>query len=421
MKAARKRRGMTQAQLAQLSTVSVRTLRDLELDLTRQPRQDTVRLLLDNLRLTNQQRAEIESAAGGFPGLNLCDASVPPPAAVKRIIGRDRDVSALTALLKSGAQRLVQVRGVAGVGKTRLLQEVATTIHATLDMPIVWTGQESPTDPPQGLARLLAAVLRGEQGSDEAVARIGVNRVLLIVTAHEVPVQTEHLLGLLERCPELRIVHETRDTAPRPDAADYLVLPLQGLDRPVGDASAVDAGRHPALHLLLSRCPAPYGESPGEVRALVRLCRQLDGIPRALESAAAWLSLYPPSELLDLVERDPFTVAVPVGGAAGGLWQAFVKLAASLPAADAVPLGALAGIAEPWTVEEALSVLASAGQLDGHARIYRLWASGLLRPVDGDHGRAVVEPDRRRFTVLNLVRHALAWPGTWEPAAARHR
>ncbi|MER6207767.1 helix-turn-helix domain-containing protein [Streptomyces sp. NPDC001642] len=85
LKAARRRIGVTQSRLADLSTVSVRTIRDLELDLTHNPRQETLRPLLDGLRLTGVQRAKVEEAAVGqaLPGYRPTPSLRRPPSSTR--------------------------------------------------------------------------------------------------------------------------------------------------------------------------------------------------------------------------------------------------------------------------------------------------------------------------------------------------
>jgi transcriptional regulator with XRE-family HTH domain len=127
LKSHRIRRGTTQRQLADLSTVSIRAIRDLELGRSRRPRRDTVRLIADGLGLGSRERARLEAAADDLR-LIYGASFAPPPAPLDGLVGRDAEVEVLKKLLRSGGHRLVLVSGVGGVGKTRLTLAVADAL-----------------------------------------------------------------------------------------------------------------------------------------------------------------------------------------------------------------------------------------------------------------------------------------------------
>ncbi len=219
LKAARRRIGVTQSQLADLSTVSVRTIRDLELGLTHNPRRETLRLLLDGLRLTGVQRAKVEEAAVGqaSPGLPA-DSLAPPPAVLDPTIGRERDIEALTCLIKLGGHRLIRVVGMAGVGKSRLIQEVAGVVDASGQMPVVWAEPEGgPTGrPTDSLHAHIAALLHGDHDHeldlDQLAAAFGADDILLVVHGVTMsPAAEAALRRLLARCRGLHVLCEARE------------------------------------------------------------------------------------------------------------------------------------------------------------------------------------------------------------------
>ena len=137
LKNARRRTGMTQRQLSDLSAVSVRTIRDLELERTKNPRVQTLRLLADALQLSKVRRAELEVAARSATGESLIDRLPLSPVPLGPIVGRVREVEALAALAGSSGHRLVKVVGVPGVGKTRLIHEVAANLHRSGRLPAI--------------------------------------------------------------------------------------------------------------------------------------------------------------------------------------------------------------------------------------------------------------------------------------------
>ncbi|MFJ3417161.1 helix-turn-helix domain-containing protein [Streptomyces sp. NPDC086082] len=503
LKAARRRIGVTQSQLADLSTVSVRTIRDLELDLTHDPRRETLRLLLDGLRLTGVQRAKVEEAAVGraSPGLPA-DSLAPPPAVLAPTIGRERDIEALTRLIELGGHRLIRVVGMAGVGKSRLIQEVAGAVDASGRLPVVWAEPEDgPTGrPTDSLHAHIATLLRGardmtrtcgvrpesdpesdanpdreshaesdreshaesdanpdpeshpeshpnpdpeshaepdpeshpesdpnpdpeshpesdpnpdreaaldpEAALDQLASAFGADDILLVVHGVTMsPAAETALRRLLARCRGLHVLCEAREGSTGDAGTDYPVFPLSVTDRPVGPTGR-ESVISPALQLMLSRCGSLEREAPADSRtmaALAGVCKRLDGIPRAIEAAVAWLLLHNPDQLLSVAQRDPFKLATPPGHDTAALRAALEASVASLHPRDAGVLHRLAADALPFTMAQAVSAPDQAGASELSA-IHLLCTRGLVRPAGCD------ADGTPRFTVLNLVRHLLAEP-----------
>lgn len=117
VRAHRWRAGMTQRTLADLSTVSIRTIRDLERGRVGQPRQETVRLIADALRLGPKTRAELETAANrGWTEWSL-NTMAAPAAAVDPLVGREVAIADLERELLLGV--LVRLVGPPGVDGSR--------------------------------------------------------------------------------------------------------------------------------------------------------------------------------------------------------------------------------------------------------------------------------------------------------------
>ncbi|MBY8882906.1 helix-turn-helix domain-containing protein [Actinacidiphila acidipaludis] len=135
----RLRVGLTQRELADLSTVSMRAIRNLEQGRAQRPRPDTVRLIADALRLGERSRGVLQAAArqrqpetAEWPAELLA-----PPTALHPALGREAETEVLAQELSSGVERLVTVVGLSGIGKTRLAQAVAERLH-TEGMPVLW-------------------------------------------------------------------------------------------------------------------------------------------------------------------------------------------------------------------------------------------------------------------------------------------
>ncbi|SBT52899.1 BTAD domain-containing putative transcriptional regulator [Micromonospora auratinigra] len=226
------------------------------------------------------------------------------PAALTSFVGREEAVAQVAALL--GRHRLVTLTGPGGAGKTRLAVESGRTVTGRFPDG-VWLVELAPvTDPTEVPQAVLAALGRGEQALLARIGRGGpepaepVDRLVEALagrTALLLLDNCEHLLdaaaGLAERLltagPGLRVLATSREPlgvtgeALRP--VDSLALPPAGADP--GTASA-----YPAVRLFADRAGAvraDFAVDAATVGPVVRICRALDGMPLAIELAAARL------------------------------------------------------------------------------------------------------------------------------------
>ncbi|WP_328912416.1 MULTISPECIES: helix-turn-helix transcriptional regulator [unclassified Streptomyces] len=399
---ARHRLGMTQRQLAELSTVSLRAIRDLELERTRAPRIQTVRLLADALRLSKARRAELEASAGPLAGELLIEKLTAPSAPLGPIIGRAQESAALAALAESSGHRLVKVSGIPGVGKTRLIHEVASGLHRSGRMPAICLDSAPGAGRPRTLLERIAGALGCGATQDDLAAAVAAGDLLLTVDARDLDEDDElELRLLLHRCPGLRVLYETLDATQGTGDPVLLISPLAVPDLLPGRA---DAG--PAVEFLRSRCPridAQDTDDAAAAAALDGICRLLDGIPAALATVASWLEVHEPTDLLAIIAGSPAVLTSMLGTIPaqpdGSLIDWLRHIVAALPEAEAAALRHLAH-AEPWTAREALRLLA--GTPDGTFQtLHALQARGLARKVEaaGDGSG--------QFVILNVVRHVL--------------
>ena len=293
-------KGMSQEELAESAAVSVRAISDLERGITRRAHRQTVQALADGLRLAGPERASFEESAATRPKARARGTPrVGLPAPTSSIIGREPDVAALGRLLRGPGTRLVTVTGPGGVGKTRLAAEVAWQVAATFDrVDGVDLGPlASADDVPAALAAALGAPIAPVDPAQAVALLIGDRPWLLVLDSFEhvadAALGTARLLG---RCPRLRLLVTSR--SPLRLRGEHL-WPLAPL--PVPAADAPDVSDYPAVALLVERTRAVrpgFRLAAHNAPVLARLCRRLDGLPLAIELAAAQLRTLDPADLL---------------------------------------------------------------------------------------------------------------------------
>jgi len=223
------------------------------------------------------------------------------PAQVSSFIGREGELAAVRALV--GGSRLVTLTGAGGAGKTRLGLEVAAgLLDGTGDG--VWFADLAPLRDPDLVAVTVADVLgvRLEPGRpvlDTVVEAVGGRSLLVLLD------NCEHVIGacakladaLLRGCPNLALLATSREPLGIDGERVYRV-PSLGVPADGDDAAAIRASE--AVRLLEDRAAAQgvplAGDGPA-VEVAGRICRRLDGIPLAIELAAARLRVMPVAEL----------------------------------------------------------------------------------------------------------------------------
>ncbi|MFG3357243.1 helix-turn-helix domain-containing protein [Streptomyces griseofuscus] len=432
LRGAREKAGLTQEQLAGLSTVSIRAIRDLERGRVVRPRKDTVRLLADAMRLGDTGRAALELAADSASvGKALHDVYSPelacPPMPVHTLFGRESELRALSDLLGSERERLVTVVGLPGVGKSRLAQEAALQVHRRGDIPVLWlpmdaggrTTDKAAHRPQTALANWVRPLVSEGGHYDELASFIADRPTLLVLDGHEMtPATSPALIYLLHSCRRLRILLTSR----RPHhVSGGRLLPLAPLPTtlapgppPIPGPAAMSplpgdslSARRPAVELMLSYVSHLRPDlllTDSVIGIVAEICEALDGIPQALEAATSWLLLYSLEQLREMARESPLALvdgAPPLTlGAAAPLGELLASVRAGLPDRQAALLAAMAPSASSWTVDDAAEVLgvpsARAAQ-DVHA----LLLHGLIRQFPAAPGGA----DRPgEFSVLHLVR-----------------
>jgi len=229
-----------------------------------------------------------------FPPLNSLDARANNlPIQTTSLFGRERDVEEVKLI--AGQSRLLTLSGSGGVGKTRLaLQAGADLLDRYPDG--VWFADLAPISDPQLVASVIAGVVsmpqRGDQRLDEAIPQwLKRKHLLLILDNCEHVLETTASLAeaILAAAPLVRILATSRQAL---DVSGEVVLRLPSLAVPDAsvDIRASDAERYGAIELFVDRARAAdarFALTDDTAPVIADICRRLDGIPFAIELAAA--------------------------------------------------------------------------------------------------------------------------------------
>src|SRR5215211_2800825 len=215
------------------------------------------------------------------------------PASLTSFVGREREVVEIKRLL--AMTRLLTLTGAGGCGKTRLALEVAADLVGAYPDG-VWLVDLAPLSEPGLVAREVAGALEvperpGEPLTDTLVDALRTRRALLVLD------NCEHLVGavarlvedLLRSCPDLRFLATSREALGVPREVNRPVPPLS-LPDPGRPTTVEELEGYGSARLFVERAlyrPSAFALTPENAGAVAEVCRQLEGMPLAIELAAA--------------------------------------------------------------------------------------------------------------------------------------
>ena len=311
---------LTQEELAEAASLSPRSVSDLERGINRTARKDTALLLADALSLAGPQRELFVAAARGRgPAAEVlaarqgAAAGAPAaqdnlPAQLSRFIGRDRELAEVRALVESS--RLVTLIGAGGCGKTRLSLQLAAGL---LDGPAdgIWLVELAAVTDEDAVAPAISQTLRlaaqpGRPVLEALPDALAPQDVLIVLD------NCEHLIGgcaktaeaIVRRCPRVHLLATSREPLGVSGETIYRV-PSLSLPAP-DDSGCSAAGSFDAVALFADRAAAQgvhLSLDEETAAVVVSVCRRLDGMPLAIELAAARLRSLSLSELRDRLDQ----------------------------------------------------------------------------------------------------------------------
>src|SRR6185312_16405309 len=230
-------------------------------------------------------------------GTSLPKHHLPTPPAL--LIGREQEVMALRALLQRPEVRLVTLTGTGGVGKTRLALKVGAEVQSSFADGVFFVSLASVRDADLVISTVAQMLALKELPNHSLVellkAFLHRKSVLLFLDNFEQIIEAAPLLSdLLAACPSLKILVTSRSVLHLRGEHQFLVPPLVVPDLaafPTGEALA----QSPAVALFLQQIRAilpTFQITLDNARPIAEICVRLDGLPLALELAAARMKLF---------------------------------------------------------------------------------------------------------------------------------
>lgn len=356
------------------------------------------------------------------------------PIQLTSFLGRENDVAEVVRCI--AMHRLVTLAGPAGCGKTRLALAVAGELAPTYPDG-TWLVELGPLADPRAVPAAVAAVLEVRDEPGRALSRTLVDwlesrRRLLVLDncEHVIEGSARLVAALLHACPNLRILATSREALRLDGELVWRVRPLKPPDALDDHAAALtpaalrDLARNPAVHLFLDRARAvqpAFSLTGDNARAVVEICRRLEGLPLALELAAARVGVLSVQQLAARLDHAIQTLS-------GGYRTAQPRqqtLRAALEWSERLLTPAerqlfhqLAVFAGGWTLEAAEAVCADAEIVAASVLDH------LAALIDKSLVAVEADMDGARYRLLEPVRQFawehLAASGTAETTQGRH-
>ncbi len=303
--------GLSQQTLADRALVSMQAISALERGYRKAPYRATLERIADALALSPQARQALENSARRARGSRPVESDLAPrhnlPRQLTSFVGRDDVVREIMQLMESSP--LVSIVGTGGAGKTRAAIEVGMRSFNRFRHG-VWYVELAPLNDPALVWHAVAAALHVQESSsrtllDTLVAYLSQKQLLLILDNCEHVISESRAMAgsLLSETPGIALLATTREplslTGERTYRIPSLAVPSQKM-------SPEDATAYGAVALFTDRVRASdsrFELTDDNLQSVVEICRRLDGLPLAIELAAARASVLSTGEIAENLDR----------------------------------------------------------------------------------------------------------------------
>ena len=330
------------------------------------------------------------------------------PRLLTRFIGRVRELDDLSA--RAMHTRLLTLAGPPGVGKTRLAIELTRCLSAAFESS--WFVELSQMAEPHLVAQRIATVMgireQARRPPTESLAEfLGTHRFLIVLDncEHVRAVCTTLIDYLLRECPNISIVATSREIL-KVAGEDIAWIPPLGQPAMTGTVPSREGAQADAVLLFLDRAHRTFTFTDEDLADVAQLCRELEGIPLAIELAAAQLATVTVKQLLQHMDQRLSMLVGGRGGTAERQWetlrQAIQFSYERLDTDSQLLFRRLSVFRGGWTWEAATAVC-GAGFVDTFAVLHELnnlHARSLLVIEDGH--------EAKRFRLLDSIRQFAA-------------
>ena len=317
----REDRRWTQEELGRRANLSARGISDLERGL-KLPRDGTVRLLAEALDLAQPERSAFEAAVRRPPSTRTRRQATPGdavelPAPSTSFVGRKAELRAVLGFLRRRDVRLVTLTGPGGIGKSRLALQVAAALGRDFPEGVFYVrlagrvrqGAE-PSDIVQEVAVAIAEALSVRSAGELSTViqlreRLRADRVLLVLDNFEPVLAAKSLVAdLLETCPRLTVLVTSRVSLHLRGEWDYPLEPLVLPSQQGGVWPGAEVPECEAVALFVDRAKAvrsTFSLTKENASLVAAVCFATDGLPLAIELAAAQLKRLSLPDLVELL------------------------------------------------------------------------------------------------------------------------
>lgn len=412
LKLYRQARDLTQADLAEQVGCATESIRKMEANRQR-PSKFLAARLADMLVIPEQERGEFLSLArtridSSNPRL-LSASSLPSvinlPAQMTALVGRQQDLAAARALLQQPEVHLITLTGPGGVGKTRLAAQIALeSLNEFLDgayfVPLAAITDAS------SVSSAIAQVLHIRATSEQFLKYFGAHfrdkHCLIILDNFEHVLAAAPLVSeLIETAPHLRILVTSRTTLSLYGEHEINVRPLEIPDLKSLPPSA-QLTQYDSVRIFLERIRtvvADFTLTEANAPIIAEICYRLDGLPLALELAAANGKLLSPFMLLERLKKEPIDLS---------------STASNLPERHSTLRNTI-----QWSYQllkpaeqdlfQQLSVFSGGCTLEGVETVCMMQEKRVLAHLGSLLDRSLlqqldVSPDERRYVMLDTIR-----------------